>query len=387
MAEWLKATVLKTVMGRPIVSSNLTASSRKIEMSSLNADGKVCRIASLCYYGDMTEQFKSKRAKFKKGKQKEFIIKSKEELGLTWQEFSQIAKTSSRNLNDWKNEKISMSVNALSIICKKRKCALPKEIEILNPYWYARRGALLGGKATYEKYGIIGGNQEKRKEKWNQWWEKEGKLKPNEILKPLPFKKPRFSKKLAEFVGIMLGDGGMTKNQVKVTLHSVDDLEYSRFIENLMRDLFDVKPGRTKRNDCKALEVVLSRVGLVKFLVDNVGLCTGNKIRQQVDIPDWVKNDDVFKLTCLRGLIDTDGCVIIHKYKVNGKCYLYKKLSFTSRSIPLLNSAKRIFDEVDIKSRITKNNLEIRVEAKRDIERYFSVIGTHNPKHLMRYEK
>ncbi len=28
MAEWLKATVLKTVMGRPIVSSNLTASSK-----------------------------------------------------------------------------------------------------------------------------------------------------------------------------------------------------------------------------------------------------------------------------------------------------------------------------------------------------------------------
>jgi hypothetical protein len=35
MAEWLKATVLKTVMGRPIVSSNLTASSRRIEMNGL----------------------------------------------------------------------------------------------------------------------------------------------------------------------------------------------------------------------------------------------------------------------------------------------------------------------------------------------------------------
>jgi hypothetical protein len=76
--EWLKATVLKTVMGRPIVSSNLTASSRRIEMNGLNADGKVYQIASSCYYGDMLEQFKSKRAKFKKGKQKEFIIKSNE---------------------------------------------------------------------------------------------------------------------------------------------------------------------------------------------------------------------------------------------------------------------------------------------------------------------
>jgi len=365
---------------------NLFASSRKIEMSSLNANGKVCRIASLCYYGDMTEQFKSKRAKFKKGKQKEFIIKSKEELGLTWQEFSQIAKTSSRNLNDWKNEKISMSLDAVKIICKQRKCALPTEIEILNPYWYARSGALLGGKATYEKYGIIGGDQENRKEKWNQWWEKEGKLKPNGILKPLPFTKPRFSKKLAEFVGIMLGDGGMTKNQITVTLHSEDDLEYSVFVEKLLEELFEVKPSKKKRSNCKAFKILLSRVGVIRFLNDIVGLVIGNKVRQQVDIPNWINEKRNFQLACVRGLIDTDGCVIIHKYKSKGKLYLYKKLSFTNRSFPLLCSVKKILDGLEIKNRITKNSFEIRIEARKDVKKYFQIIGSHNPKHLKRFK-
>ncbi len=334
----------------------------------------------------MTEQFKSKRAKFKEGKQKEFIIKSKEELGLTWQEFSQIAKTSSRNLNDWKNEKISMSVDAVKVICKQRKCALPTEIEILNPYWYARRGALLGGKATYEKYGIIGGNQEKRKEKWNQWWEKEGKLKPNEILKPLPFKKPRFSKKLAEFVGIMLGDGGMTKNQITVTLHSEDDLEYSVFVENLMEKLFEIKPSKRKRSSCRALKILLSRVELVEFLTRRVGLVIGNKVRQQVDIPNWINEEKNLQIAGVRGLIDTDGCVIIHKYKSKENFYSYKKLSFTSRSYPLLCSVKNILDGLEIKNRITKNSFEIRIEARKDVEKYFQIIGSHNPKHLKRFK-
>jgi len=335
----------------------------------------------------MVESFKSKRIQFEKGKQREFIVKSKEELDLTWQEFAQVAGIGVRNLNDWKNEKILISLDAVRIICKKRKCVMPADIEKLDAYWYAHKGALAGGKATYEKYGIIGGNQEHRKEKWNQWWEKEGKLNPHDILKPLSFRKPRFSKQLAEFVGIMLGDGGITKNQVKVTLHSIDDLAYSEFVENLMKELFDVKPSKTRRTDCETIDVILSRVELVKFLVEKIGLCIGDKIRQQVDVPDWIKSDDIFKLACLRGLIDTDGCVIIHKYKVRGKCYSYKKLSFTSRSIPLLTSAKRMFNEFDIKNRCTKNNLEIRVEAKKDIERYFKIVGSHNPKHWMRYEK
>ena len=85
--------------------------------------------------------------------------------------------------------------------------------------------------------------------------------------------------------------------------------------------------------------------------------------------------------------MDTDGCVVIHRYKSKGKIYCYKKLSFTSRSLPLLNSVKNILTELKIKNRITKDNYEIRIDAKKDVKRYFDIIGSHNPKHIMRYEK
>lgn len=288
-------------------------------------------------------------------------------------------------MNDWKNEKISMPFSAVENICKKRKCEIPKNVIIKDVYWYVKEAAKAGGKTTFEKYGIIGGDQNVRKEKWHEWWEKEGRLNPSKILQPLSFKKPRFSKELAEFVGIMLGDGGMTKNQVKVTLHSIDDLEYSRFVESLMKKLFDVKISRINRNDCEALDIVISRIELVKFLVNKTGLNIGNKVKHQVDIPNWIIDSNSFKKECLRGLIDTDGCVIIHKYKSKGKEYSYKKLSFTSRSLPLLNSVKNILTELEIKNRITKNNYEIRIEAENDVKKYFDIIGSHNSKHLARY--
>lgn len=335
----------------------------------------------------MAEQLKSKRVEFKFGKQKEFIEQSKKELNLTWQDLAEVSKTSTRNLNDWKNEKNSMSLFAVENICKKRRCKMPENIVVKDAYWYVEKAGIAGGKAVYTKYGIIGGNQDIRKEKWSEWWEKEGKFHPNDILKPLSFKKPKFSKELAEFVGIVLGDGGITNYQIKITLHSTDDFEYSCFVEKLIEKLFGIIPSKKKRHDCNVLNIVLSRIELIKFLVKNIGLKTGNKVAQQVDISQWIMKNKNFSVACLRGLIDTDGCVIIHRYKSRGKSYLYKKISFTNRSLALISSARKILNELEIKNRITKNNYEIRIEARRDVEKYFNVVGSHNSKHLLRYSK
>ncbi|MDD5463657.1 MAG: LAGLIDADG family homing endonuclease [Candidatus Moranbacteria bacterium] len=334
----------------------------------------------------MAEQLKSKRVEFQPGKQKEFIEKSKMDLGLNWQEFASFAKTSVRNLNDWKNEKISMSLIAVENICKKRKCKIPENVILKDQYWYTKKAGLIGGRATIEKYGIIGGDQKNRKAKWQEWWEKEGKKNPNNILQPLPFRKPKFSKELAEFVGIVLGDGGISKRQITITLHRITDKEYSKFVRKMIEKLFNIKAGEYNNKKSLADGIVISRTDLVKYLIENIGLKKGNKVKQQVDIPQWIKKDMNFKIACIRGLVDTDGCLVIHKYKSKGKDYSYKKLSFTNRSFPLLNSARKILNELNIKNRITKNNLEIRVEAKKDVEKYFNTIGSHNPKHVLRYK-
>jgi len=334
----------------------------------------------------MAEQLKSKRVEFRLGKQKEFIEQSKKELDLTWQGLAEIAKTSARNLNDWKNEKISMPLSAVENICKKRKSKIPENIILRDQYWYTEKAGSEGGKAVYAKYGAIGGDQNVRKEKWRQWWEKEGKLHPNNILTSLPFKKPRLSKELAEFVGILLGDGGISDRQITITLHRITDNEYSKFVRKMIERLFNIKIGEYCRKESLADNIVISRIGIVNFL-EAIGLRRGNKVKHQVDVPQWIKGSNNFKVACLRGLIDTDGCVIIHKYKSKDKMYCYKKLSFTSRSFPLLNSVKNFLTELEIKCRITKDNYEVRVDTKKDIERYFEMIGSNNQKHLMRYRK
>jgi len=334
----------------------------------------------------MAKRFMSKRVLFKPKEQKKFLNQSKKITGLSWVELAQLLKISNRTLTDWKREKFSMSLKAVKLLSKRAGLRFPENVEVKNPFWYVYKGAKIGGFAVYKKYGYIGGDPEKRKKKWYEWWEREGKYKKHPFINVcIPIKKPRKSKELAEFIGIAIGDGGISKYQLVITLHKIDDLEYSKFVNNLMKKLFGISPSIYYRPNYSVINITISRVELVKFFV-KMGLRIGNKIQQGINIPKWIKNNNRYKIACLRGLIDTDGSIIIHKYRSRGKYYTYKKIGFTSRSPFLLKSVSEILNGLNIKHRFMKR-YDIRIEAKEDVKNYFKIVGTHNPKHLKRYYK
>lgn len=333
----------------------------------------------------------SKRIIFPLGEQQQFLLKALHNLSFSWASFADKIKIHRRTLNDWKREEYSMPLNVVKKISVVAKLKMPKSAEIKNPFWYVYKGAKIGGKmgaiACFKKYGSYGGNPEYRKKKWYEWWEREGKYKSNIINVVKPIKKPDFSKKLAEFVGIILGDGSIGKSQISITLHSEDDKEYSKFVVNLIKKLFNVYVGTCYRKDSKAISYNVSRTELIHFCTEELGLKQGNKIKQQVDIPDWIKENKLYSIACVRGLVDTDGCIFTHRYKVNGKFYSYKKLSFKSSSKPMITSVYKILENEGIKPRIAQNNVDLRLESIKDIRRYFQIFNSHNPKHLKRFEK
>jgi len=134
-----------------------------------------------------------------------------------------------------------------------------------------------------------------RKKKWREWWQKEGQFTCSPIFKRKPIIKPRKNKELAEFIGIMLGDGGMTSKQAYITLHKKDDKEYIKFVSQLVEKLFGVAPSITKHSNPSVLRIVVSRVNLIDFLV-GLGLKRGNKIKQQIDLPYWIKQNNNFAI-------------------------------------------------------------------------------------------
>jgi hypothetical protein len=332
----------------------------------------------------MAESYKIKRVFFKEGKQKKFIEVILAKFSI--QQIANFCEVSERTIRDWKREKFCMDNQSLNILCKQAKISKPKNIKLQDRYWYVTKGASKGGKAVYAKYGKIGGDENRRKEKWYEWWEKEGQFKFHLDNTPLPINIPSKSKELAEFVGIVLGDGGISKYQLTITLHSKDDKEYGNYVIDLIERLFNVTPSVYYERDCLAFNIVVSRIELIRFCTEKLDLVIGNKIRQKIDIPQWIKNNPKFLIACTRGLADTDGTIFTHSYKVNGKNYKYKKFAFTSCSKPLLTSVYKSLIQVGLNPRLARDK-DVRLDSIVDVKRYFEIIGTHNPKHLKNYQK
>ncbi len=330
----------------------------------------------------MAESVKEKRIFLPRGEQRFFISRVNTKLSI--QEMARLCRCSERTIRDWHREKFSMDLKCALVLSQKTNTSLPKNLKTKKRFWYVARAAAAGGAAVVKKYGRVGGNPENRKRKWRAWWEQKGKYKKHSILYiSKPFRKPPKSERLAEFIGIAMGDGGISKRQVCITLHHKDDKEYAQFVADCMKKLFGVTPSIYHSEKYSVNDIVISRSELVKYLVF-LGLVTGNKIRQHIDIPKWIKQNRKFRIACLRGLIDADGSIFTHSYKVKNKWYHYKKLSFTTASLPLRNSVYKIFKETGFHPRISGKR-DIRLDSKEDVKRYFKVINSHNQKHRRHY--
>ncbi|XOB41964.1 MAG: hypothetical protein ACKKMS_01040 [Candidatus Nealsonbacteria bacterium] len=325
-----------------------------------------------------------KRVIFPVGEQYHFLSKTVGKLKLSWAELTDIIGVHKRTFNDWKREKYSMPLRVVQDLSQKAKIQIPPNIELRDRYWYTALGSSAGAKAVLKKYGRIGGDLEYWKKKWYEWWEREGKYRKNLIVGVTkPIKKPRFSEELAEFVGIMIGDGGIAKKQVIVSLNRGTEKLYSIFVRSLIKKLFKVEPSIYNKHK-STVDVVVSRTKLVMFC-KSIGLKIGNKLKQNLDIPEWIKRNKSFKISCIKGLIDTDGCLFREYHRINGRTYCYPRLCFTSYSTSLCSSVVRILKELDFSPKI-RNKRNVQLENQSEIMKYFDLIGTHNPNIQKRYK-
>ena len=324
------------------------------------------------------------RVCFQKGKQKAFINKIISKISV--EEAAKLCRLSGRTIRDWRREKFLMHFKSLKKLCRKANLKIPKNIRLKDNYWYVSKGASVGGRTVWKKYHRIGGDPEYLKKKWREWWKRDGCHRKNWLTVAKPIWKPPYSKELAEFIGIVLGDGCISQRQIAISLHYKDDKAYSKYVVSLIKKLFSVPIGVYYCKKDSVIDFVVSRTELVRYCTGKLGLKKGSKVKQQVDIPEWVKRNKEYLIACVRGLVDTDGCIFQHKYKVNGKWYFYKKLAFSNRSKPLLKSVFDFLKMLNMNPRITRDGKDVRLESKQGLRLYFSIINSHNPKYLKKYQ-
>lgn len=320
------------------------------------------------------------RVIFAKGQLDQYLSLCKTKMGMSLPQLAQIIMVNRHTLNDWRREKLLANLGKLKILSELTNATLPPILETKSDTW----GSVKAGNIKQNKYGCTlthedrikaGINSQQLRREYPEYYSALGCNVAHIFALPI-----NPSIEFAELVGILLGDGGIRDSQFTITLNSIADDLYSHYVVSLIDRLFTYKPTVAKRQNCNALTITASGVEIVRYLL-RMGLHIGDKVRQQVGVPEWIKLNPEYSRWCLRGLMDTDGGIFTNSYIINSKSYIYPKTNFTNASQPLLD-----FVYETLKSNgFHPNNKQPRkvwLYSQLESRRYLEVIGSSNERLL-----
>lgn len=197
---------------------------------------------------------------------------------------------------------------------------------------------------------------------------------------------PKASKLLAEFIGVVMGDGHVGRYQVSICTNSITDVEHATYIYRLAKRLFlDAPTTLSTKKESNALSITISSREVSRFLQQQ-GIPEGNKIERGITIPAWVSNRRSYAHALVRGLFDSDGCVFVDTHRIRGKTYKNLGIAFANQEPTLLRFFHAHLCAIGLSPTQT-SRFRVFLRRRRDIEKYFEIVGTSNNKHLSRYRK
>jgi len=141
------------------------------------------------------------------------------------------------------------------------------------------------------------------------------KLSDNDIKRGLVLPKSP-SENLAEFIGILAGDGHVSFNTKKYKILIIGNYftDYDYFYNHtktLIKNLFNINPKIIKKKNQNSLVLYFNSKGCVSYM-ENMGYY---KKLIKIIIPNWIKLNETYFLSFIRGLFDTDGSIFVSDKK------------------------------------------------------------------------
>lgn len=189
--------------------------------------------------------------------------------------------------------------------------------------------------------------------KWRESAIKEGLIK---------VKYPSFEKNgdLAEFIGVVLGDGYIGKFPRTEVLGIYSNSNNEGFINRyseLVEKLFDKKPTVSKRKKSNCVNIIIYQKDISKRL----GIPMGARKNKQMSLPNWICKDREYLIRYLRGLYEAEGSFSVHL-----PTYTYK-FSFANRNESLLNNVYKGLKILGFHPH--RDNLRVQISKKEEVYR------------------
>ena len=206
--------------------------------------------------------------------------------------------------------------------------------------------------------------------------------------------KPKLTSELAEFMGIMSGDGYMNHYSnghyfIEIAGHSENDLEYHKeYIGWLVERLFALRPTLVFK---KGQNTLCSRISSKRIfnILEDLGFPKGKK--NNLIIPSWISANKKLFLSFVRGMYDTDGSMIL---RTRGQ----HSISLGLNNQKLILDIKHFLEQMDYfvsyneclqkdKRGFSSKIFCIRINQKKLIKQFKDQIGSSNPYKLNKLEK
>lgn len=236
-------------------------------------------------------------------------------------------------------------------------------ISYLSPIWGTSLGGKKGIRALEKKYP-------KKIIKWRK-----NALKKSRFYNTKKIKIPPLKEKLAEFIGVYLGDGTMTKYFIRISGDYRYDMPYFNYLSKLINNLFGIKASFQREKSKNTAYLTIFSKELCSFLNKEFQLKPGHKIKNNSKIPKKIIQNKKLSIACLRGLIDTDGSITRRGNQFS--------IQFTAHNKKLLDQVINLGKKLELFTFSDKTNTG--TNKKENIPKYFQIVGSSNLRHIVRF--
>ena len=185
---------------------------------------------------------------------------------------------------------------------------------------------------------------------------------------------------LAEFLGALLGDGhiGSTTYEISISCNlQLDSVYVKQFLTPLITTLFNKVPSIYESRIDNTIRCKFYSKKVHTFLTQEIGLPEGKKVKSdRLRIPQNYLKLDKCLIACLRGLFDTDGGIYRHRERE-------PMIEFDSHNKFLSVDMVRALRKLGFRASISKG--KVYIYAKNDINKFFEMIGSRNPRNLFKF--
>lgn len=210
--------------------------------------------------------------------------------------------------------------------------------------------------------------------------------------------------KLAEDLGIMVGDGHIGKEirkkraveyQIMCFGNAVTDrVFYRHYVRTLKKEIFnlDFAFSNQRRNTCV---IKINSKGLLQFYTGIIGLPVGRK--DNIKVPNLImESKNKIKCSFIRGLGDSDFSLAFREKHTKRLYYPSIKIKTMSKNLIedldylLKDLGFKITMSYNLKSKLEKTNKlytghELWLNGEDNLKRWIRLVGFSNPKNTLKY--